>query len=185
MDLKRHWINAHKLPNSRILPIFIGGCGRVNWTPGAQLVINWQVQNSQTPVINGTFRGFCIQGHFDHRGARGFQSHGRMAEISHLFSCWLTHEAQVIYGSLELQVEREGSMDWITLLIPIKLAVFCFFLWYGFNYLWGWNSTSSRDDCPQLRRWMLVQLHPGHDAAHETPKLPYSPQFYFGPFRMN
>jgi hypothetical protein len=43
------------------------------------------------------------------------------------------------------QVEREGSMDWITLLIPIKLAVFCFFLWYGFNYLWGWNSTSSRE----------------------------------------
>ena len=35
-----------------------------------------------------------------------------------------------------------------------------------------------------LLRPELMQLVPGTDAADETPKLPYLPQFYFGPFRM-
>ena len=38
--------------------------------------------------------------------------------------------------------------------------------------------------CNWLLRPELMQLPPGHDAAHETPKLPYFPQFYIWPILM-
>ena len=100
--------------------------------------------NSQTPTINGTFLGFRVSVSCFPGAPAGVTSRTN-GWFPPLISCWQKEEAQVNRWNLKLQVEREGSMDWITLLIPIKLAVFCFFLWYGFNYLWGWNSTSSRE----------------------------------------
>ena len=92
-----------------------------------------------------------------------------------LISCWLKAEAQVKWDDLNLQVEREGSMDWITLLIPIKLAVFCFFLWYGFNYLWGW--TPQAPGRSTLLRPELMQLDARAAAGNQSPQNSQTPVF--------
>ncbi len=100
-----------------------------------------QASNSQTPQKNTTFLGFCDFGSCARRARPGECVHGRMAEISHLFSCWQTHEAQVFWTNLMWQVEREGSMDWIGLLIPLKIVVFCVILVVIYRMMSGWNST--------------------------------------------
>ena len=95
-------------------------------------------------------------------------------------SCWQTHEARVFWTNLMWQVEREGSMDWIGLLIPLKIVVFCVILVVIYRMLSGWNSiqTPEAPGLPAASRppWSCRGMRSGQQLrVLQTPKLPSLP----------
>ena len=114
------------------------------------------------------------------QGAPGWILHGRMAVFRHLISwisSWLTLEALVFWTNLMWQVEREGSMDWLSLLIPLKLVVFCVILVVIYRMMSGWNSIQTLEapgrSSQFWRSSRCTELGPpGLPPVAETPKLP-------------
>ena len=130
------WFTWQKPTNSQT-PVVIHSL----WTNNA-----WQIRhraraarssaNSQTPVVKSPrFCGLWWQG-FLHRARPAnfrwsFNQHWLFSAKFFLPSAWIRSwrlEMQVVFSWLEW--EREANMDWLLYLIPIKLAVFGFFIWY-------------------------------------------------------
>ena len=110
---------------------------------------NW---NSQTPQEEYQFSGVFDFGQLSRRARPGIslaRELGRLAVFRRLFFCWrLAGQPGILEGS-GLQVEREGSMDWIGLLIPLKLVVFCVILVVIYRMMSGWNSIQT-PEAPEL-----------------------------------
>ena len=87
----------------------------------------------------GLFWGFVISVSCDPGRPRDLSGLW-LTDFRHLFSCWRRPGIQVRCNHLKLQVEREGSMDWLSLLIPLKLVVFCVILVVIYRMMSGWNS---------------------------------------------
>jgi len=140
--------------------------------------------NSQTPWKNTSFLGFCIWGPRLTGRARVVSLHGRMAEIRHYFSLDWGPGSMVWMGSLAWQVEREGNMDWITLLIPLKIVVFCVILVVIYRMLSGWNSIKLLK-LPGFQPHVATSMVftcccPGqHISDAQTPKLRTLPHYLF------
>jgi hypothetical protein len=101
----------------------------------------WQAWNSQTPIEDTQFSVVLWFRQLSRRARPGISLHGNLAVFRHLISCWRRPGFQVRCNHLTLQVEREGSMDWLGLLIPLKLVVFCVILVVIYRMMSGWNST--------------------------------------------
>ena len=99
------------------------------------------------------FSGIFVSGSVRAPGRDPVNASRRMADFRHLISCWLKVERLVFWTNLNLQVEREGNMDWITLLIPVKIAVICVVLWVAYKYYIGVWSSEAPGRSSSWRRW--------------------------------
>ena len=95
------------------------------------------------------FSGILYLGWAGSTGAPGRFGDTAIGGNPPLFSCWRRPGSQVWCCNLEKQVEREGSMDWIGLLIPLKLVVFCVILVVIYRMMSGWNSIQT-PEAPEL-----------------------------------
>ena len=126
--------------------------------------------NSQTPLIKTLIFWDFVLGLISSRRAIPLTLHGvcrRMADFRHLILCWQIQQVTGRRRCLEKQVEREGIMDWITLLIPVKLAVICLILWVSYKYYIGaWSSEApGRSTCPDAAYAAAAGPSPGSNPV--------------------
>jgi hypothetical protein len=142
---------------------------RKGWADGLEAPLNKRPQNSQTPIRLSTvvvdnlwvswrpgtarpvpklpnsleeyqFSGILFGDVVWSPGRDPVNASREVGWFPPLFFSWLRAGQLVGMGYLEMQVEREGSMDWLSLLIPLKLVVFCVILVVIYRMLSGWNS---------------------------------------------